>query len=96
MGSAWERKYRRIPSSSRGTDRDAGSGVVFYVTVVARGLVAWCQPQCCPMGIAASQAMDVGKGLAEYKQFQAGLLPPCLSLQWLARERGKNMRFDRK
>lgn len=96
MGSAWERKYSRIPSSSRGTDQDAGSGIVLFVAVVAWGLVAWCQPQHCPMGIAASQAMDVGKGLAEYKQSQAGLLPPCLSLQWLARKRGKNMRFDGK
>lgn len=85
-----------MPSRSRGTDRDAGSGVVFHVAVVAWGLVAWCQPQRCPMGIAASQAMDVRKGLAGYRQSQAGLLPPCLSLQWLARERGKNMRFDGK
>lgn len=49
----------------------------------------------CPMGIAASQE-TMGKGLAEGKLLWVGLLPPCLSLQWLERERGKNMRFDGK
>lgn len=38
----------------------------------------------------------MGKGLAEGARLWAGLLSPCLSLQWLARERGKNMRFDGK
>lgn len=56
MGSAWERKY------SRGTDQDAGSGVVFHVTVVAWGRVAWCQPQSFPMGIAGSHGCGKGTG----------------------------------
>jgi len=95
MASAWERKCSRIAPISSDTGQDAGSGVAVRVTGVAWGLVARCQPQTFPVGIAASQAM-VGKGLAEGKRLQARLLPPCLSLQRLARERGKNMRFDGK
>lgn len=95
MGSAWERKDSKIPSSSRDTSQDAGTGVALRIAVAAQGLIARCQPQPCPMGIAASQMM-VGKALEVGKRLQAGLLPPCLSLQRLARERGKNMRFDGK
>lgn len=83
MGFAWQRKYSGVPSGSRATDGGAGSGVVFH-TAVAAGVL---YPGASPMGSAASQAMDVGKGLAEYKQSQAGLRPPCLSLSgWREKE----------
>lgn len=85
IGSVWERKQSKIPSSSRDTGQDAGSGVAMLFATVAQGLIAWCQPQPCPTGIAASQVM-VEKGTGR-GQAAPGWPPSSMSVTAAAGER---------